>query len=183
MRGRPTTRRGFLNGNRDRPPTQWIRSGQNDRGSYRPRIERTAQLLTWELTSIFSARLQPVGGVLPLQRAANGTRATHPGDDASCFCAASLLKAYLTKSVRIERRSGALAGIRFRASGLMPSRPGMRCTSGSRFGRQRASAKTRNLAWGLGGALVLTRIVLLAHWFSDVAGPRLGSVTERLISS
>jgi undecaprenyl-diphosphatase len=44
------------------------------------------------------------------------------------------------------------------------------------------SPKQRNLAWGLGGALVLTRIVLLAHWFSDVAaGLVLGSVTERLI--
>jgi hypothetical protein len=38
---------------------------------------------------------------------------------------------YLTRSVRIERRSGAIgAESRFRASGLMPSRPGMRYTSG-----------------------------------------------------
>ena len=43
-------------------------------------------------------------------------------------------------------------------------------------------AKHRNLAWGLGGALVLTRIVLLAHWLSDVAaGLVVGGVAERLL--
>ncbi len=43
-------------------------------------------------------------------------------------------------------------------------------------------AKQRNLAWGLGGALVLTRVVLLAHWASDVAaGLALGAITERLL--
>jgi undecaprenyl-diphosphatase len=43
-------------------------------------------------------------------------------------------------------------------------------------------AKPRNLVWGVGAALVLTRIVLLAHWASDVAaGLALGAVTERLL--
>jgi PAP2 superfamily len=43
-------------------------------------------------------------------------------------------------------------------------------------------AKPRNLIWGVGAALVLTRIVLLAHWASDVAaGLALGAVTERLL--
>lgn len=40
-------------------------------------------------------------------------------------------------------------------------------------------AKQRNLMWGVGAALVLTRIVLLAHWASDV-GLAVGTVTERL---
>jgi protease I len=40
-------------------------------------------------------------------------------------------------------------------------------TKSARIGRR--SGAQRNLAWGLSGALVLTRIVLLAHWFSDVA--------------
>jgi hypothetical protein len=40
----------------------------------------------------------------------------------------------------------------------------------------------RNLVWGVGAALVLTRIVLLAHWTSDVAvGLAVGAVTERLV--
>jgi membrane-associated phospholipid phosphatase len=40
----------------------------------------------------------------------------------------------------------------------------------------------RNLVWSLGAGLVLTRIVLLAHWASDVAaGLVLGGLTERLL--
>jgi undecaprenyl-diphosphatase len=43
-------------------------------------------------------------------------------------------------------------------------------------------AKQRNLIWGIGAALVLTRVVLLAHWASDVAaGLSVGAVTERLL--
>ena len=43
------------------------------------------------------------------------------------------------------------------------------------------SAK-RNLVWSLGAALVTTRVVLLAHWASDVAaGLLLGGLTERLL--
>jgi PAP2 superfamily protein len=39
----------------------------------------------------------------------------------------------------------------------------------------------RNMVWGVGTALVLTRIVLLAHWTSDVAaGLAVGAVIERL---
>jgi PAP2 superfamily len=38
----------------------------------------------------------------------------------------------------------------------------------------------RNLVWALGAGLVLTRIVLLAHWMSDVAaGLAIGVLTER----
>jgi hypothetical protein len=40
----------------------------------------------------------------------------------------------------------------------------------------------RNIVWSVGAALVLTRIVLLAHWMSDVAtGLAVGAVTERLL--
>jgi hypothetical protein len=40
----------------------------------------------------------------------------------------------------------------------------------------------RNVVWGVGAALVLTRIVLLAHWASDVAvGLAVGAATERLL--
>jgi hypothetical protein len=41
-------------------------------------------------------------------------------------------------------------------------------------------AKQRNLVWGVGAGLVLTRVVLLAHWASDVtAGLAIGAVLER----
>jgi PAP2 superfamily len=40
----------------------------------------------------------------------------------------------------------------------------------------------RNIVWSVGAALVLTRVVLLAHWASDVAvGLAVGAVTERLL--
>jgi undecaprenyl-diphosphatase len=40
----------------------------------------------------------------------------------------------------------------------------------------------RNLAWSAGAALAITRVVLLAHWASDVvAGLALGALTERLL--
>jgi undecaprenyl-diphosphatase len=44
--------------------------------------------------------------------------------------------------------------------------------------------KQRNVVWGIGAGLVLTRIVLLAHWASDVAvGLAIGALTERLLRS
>jgi membrane-associated phospholipid phosphatase len=40
----------------------------------------------------------------------------------------------------------------------------------------------RNLVWAIAGGLVLTRIVLLAHWVSDVAtGLAVGATLERVI--
>jgi undecaprenyl-diphosphatase len=40
----------------------------------------------------------------------------------------------------------------------------------------------RNAIWAVGGGLVLTRIVLLAHWSSDVvAGLAVGAALERLL--
>jgi undecaprenyl-diphosphatase len=43
-------------------------------------------------------------------------------------------------------------------------------------------SQQRNTLWAIGAGLVLTRVVLLAHWASDVAaGLLIGAVTERLI--
>jgi membrane-associated phospholipid phosphatase len=42
--------------------------------------------------------------------------------------------------------------------------------------------RQRNIAWGTGAGLVLTRIVLLAHWTSDVvAGLVIGATLERAL--
>jgi membrane-associated phospholipid phosphatase len=42
--------------------------------------------------------------------------------------------------------------------------------------------RQRNVVWSIGTGLVLTRIVLLAHWVSDVtAGLAVGACTERLL--
>jgi membrane-associated phospholipid phosphatase len=46
----------------------------------------------------------------------------------------------------------------------------------------RLPARQRNLVWAAGAGLVLTRVVLLAHWASDVvAGLAVGVLTERLL--
>jgi membrane-associated phospholipid phosphatase len=43
-------------------------------------------------------------------------------------------------------------------------------------------AKQRNLVWSVGAGLVLTRVVLLAHWASDVAvGLAIGALLERTL--
>jgi len=43
-------------------------------------------------------------------------------------------------------------------------------------------AKQRNVVWGVGAGLVLTRVVLLAHWASDVvAGLAIGAALERTL--
>ena len=43
-------------------------------------------------------------------------------------------------------------------------------------------ARQRNVIWGIGAGLVATRVVLLAHWASDVAaGLVAGAVTERIL--
>jgi undecaprenyl-diphosphatase len=42
--------------------------------------------------------------------------------------------------------------------------------------------RQRNAVWAVGGGLVLTRIVLLARWTSDVvAGLAIGAAVERLL--
>jgi undecaprenyl-diphosphatase len=46
----------------------------------------------------------------------------------------------------------------------------------------RLPARQRNLVWAVGTGLVLTRVILLAHWASDVvAGLAVGALTERLL--
>ena len=46
----------------------------------------------------------------------------------------------------------------------------------------RLPPRQRNLVWGLGAGLVATRVVLLAHWVSDVAvGLAVGVVLERAV--
>jgi hypothetical protein len=43
-------------------------------------------------------------------------------------------------------------------------------------------ARQRNAVWGIGLGLVLTRIILLAHWTSDVAvGLGVGALTEQIL--
>ena len=46
----------------------------------------------------------------------------------------------------------------------------------------RLPTSQRNVVWAAGAGLLLTRVVLLAHWASDVvAGLAVGALAERLL--
>jgi membrane-associated phospholipid phosphatase len=60
--------------------------------------------------------------------------------------------------------------------------PVMRSISGLASAASRLPASQRNLLWGVGAGLVATRVVLLAHWVSDVAaGLAVGVFLERAL--
>jgi len=66
-------------------------------------------------------------------------------------------------------------GLRFQAIGLMHI--GALASAASTL-----PAEQRNVVWSVGAGLVLTRVVLLAHWASDVAaGLAIGAVLERAL--
>jgi hypothetical protein len=67
------------------------------------------------------------------------------------------------------------------ASGSMPSPPDTPSMSGRWLPRP-ASFLPTSAIWAAGAGLVLTRVVMLAHWASDVAaGLASGALTERLL--
>jgi len=134
-----------------------------------PRIERTAQLLTWGADEHILCALAAGWWLFCRSK---GAAKRHASDHILVTTLIASALPHILKAVFDQERPdrttirGHWRGIPFsgkRLDALLPP-------------------KQRNLAWGLGGALVLTRIVLLAHWFSDVAaGLVLGGVTERLI--
>jgi membrane-associated phospholipid phosphatase len=96
---------------------------------------------------------------------------------------------HLLKSVFDQRRPdrltilGHLHGVPFsgKANDAFPSGHAMHVGALASAATALSPAK-RTIAWAFGAGLALTRIVLLAHWASDVvAGLALGAVTERLL--
>ena len=102
---------------------------------------------------------------------------------------ASLLLPHLLKTqfdqVRPDRRTvrGHLHGIPLSGKALdaFPSGHAVHVGALASAATELPSAK-RNLIWAIGAVLVSTRVVLLAHWASDVvAGLAIGAVLERLM--
>ena len=151
-----------------------------------PRIERTAQLLTWGADEHILCALA-AGWWLYCR--SKGAANRHASDHILVTTLVASALPHILKAVFDQERPdrttirGHWRGIPFSGKRLDAFPSGHAVHIGALASAASVlPPKQRNLAWGLGGALVLTRIVLLAHWFSDVAaGLVLGSVTERLI--
>jgi undecaprenyl-diphosphatase len=149
-------------------------------------IERTAEALTWGADEHLLIAAATIGWLLtrrseePLRRLS-----TH-----LLLCSLSsavlphILKVFIDQE-RPDRRtvSGHWRGVPFsgKSEDAFPSGHALH------VGALASAAtllppKTRNLVWATGALLVGTRVVLLAHWFTDVlAGLGLGVMVERLM--
>jgi membrane-associated phospholipid phosphatase len=148
------------------------------------RIERNAKLLTWGADEHVLVGLAAVGWLLT-------RRSSEPyrkfGDHLLVCSLSTALLPHLMKALINQERpdrltvEGHLRGVPFsgNADDAFPSGHALHIGA-------LASAATllptpwRNLIWTAGAALVATRVVLLAHWLTDViAGLGLGALLER----
>jgi undecaprenyl-diphosphatase len=148
--------------------------------------ERTAQLLTWGADEHILCGLA-AGWWLYSRDKAGADRRVADHILLTTIVASAL--PHLLKTIfdqeRPDRRTiqGHLRGVPFSGKRLdaFPSghavHIGALASAASEF-----PARQRNLVWSVGAGLVLTRVVLLAHWASDVAvGLLVGALTERLL--
>ena len=64
----------------------------------------------------------------------------------------------------------------------MPFRPAMPCMWARSRPPSPGPIRSAPIAWGIGGLIAATRIVLLAHWTTDVlAGLAMGALVERCL--
>jgi len=110
------------------PPTQLdIAVAKTIAAHTGPRIERTAQLLTWGADEHILCALAAGWWLFCRSK---GAPKRHASDHILVTTLVASALPHILKAV-FERRSEAIGAVsRFRASGLMPSRPGMRYTSG-----------------------------------------------------
>jgi undecaprenyl-diphosphatase len=151
-----------------------------------PRSEQAAQLLTWGadekvLLALATAWWLCCRGGSPRAR-------TDSHHLLVTTLAVSVIP-HLLKSVFDQRRpdrltvQGHLHGVPIsgKADDAFPSGHAMHVGALASAATVLPSAK-RNMVWAFGAGLLLTRVVLLAHWASDVvAGFALGALTERLL--
>ena len=152
----------------------------------RPEVEQTAKVLTWGADEHVICALA-AGWWLYCRHRSAQERAN--SDHILFTTVAVTLLPHLLKSIFDQKRPdrlmvrGHLHGAPFSGKPLDAFPSGHAIHVGAL-----ASAATvlppakRNLAWSIGAGLVLTRIVLLAHWTSDViAGLAIGAAVERLL--
>jgi undecaprenyl-diphosphatase len=149
-----------------------------------PETERVAEILTWGADEHVLCALA-IGWWFYSRNKGEGYRRTSDHLLLTTLAASAL--PHLLKTVIDQRRpdretvSGHCRGIPFsgKENDAFPSGHALHVGA-------LASAATvlpseqRNIVWGIGGTLVLTRILLLAHWVSDVVvGLAAGAVLER----
>jgi membrane-associated phospholipid phosphatase len=140
------------------------------------RIERVAKTLTWGADEHLLLAFAAVGWVLT--RSAPEPERRLGNHFLACSVTTAVLPHIMKLFIDQERPDrltikGHLRGIPLsgKAEDAFPSGHALHVG---------ALAKYRNVIWGAGTALVATRVILLAHWFTDVlAGLALGVGIER----
>jgi membrane-associated phospholipid phosphatase len=151
-----------------------------------PRTERVAELLTWGadekvLLALAAGWWLYCRGRSPLDRSNS--------DHILLTTLAVSVVPHLLKTIFDQRRPdrltvrGHLHGVPFSGKPLDAFPSGHAVHVGALASAATVLPRaTRNLVWAFGAGLALSRIVLLAHWASDVvAGLALGALTERLL--
>jgi len=152
----------------------------------RPEVEQVAKILTWGADEHVICALAAGWWLYCRHR---GARDRTDSNHILLTTAAVTLLPHLLKSIFDQKRPDRLM-VRGHLHGVpLSGKPFDAFPSGHAIHvGGLASAATvlppakRNLAWSIGVGLVLTRIVLLAHWTSDViAGLAIGAAMERLL--
>lgn len=149
-----------------------------------PGYEKAAELLSWGADEHLLMAL--AAGFWLYSRGA-GVRTRVAGNHLLLTTAVVTLLPHLLKDIfdqeRPDRRTlrGHLKGVPFSGKPLDAFPSGHAVHVGALVSAATELPSTeRNLVWGIGAGLVLTRIVLLAHWLSDVlAGLAIGALIER----
>jgi len=149
-------------------------------------IEKTAELLTWGADEHILCALA-VGWWLYSRRRSADQRQAADHILLTTFAASALphLLKNLFDQERPDRRTirGHWRGVPFSGRGEDAFPSGHAVHVGAlASAASRLPPRQRNLVWGLGAGLVVTRVVLLAHWVSDVvAGLAVGATLERAL--
>jgi hypothetical protein len=151
-----------------------------------PRTEQVAEFVTWGADEHILCAL--AAGWWLYSRGKN-TNARRTGNHLLLITLASSALPHLLKTVfnqeRPDRRTirGHLHGVPFSGNRLDAFPSGHAVHIGAlASAASTLPAGQRNFVWGVGAGLVLTRVVLLAHWASDVtAGLAIGALLERAL--
>lgn len=151
-----------------------------------PAVQQAAKVLTW------GADEKVIGAIAAgwwLCRRQRGARDRADSNHILLTTIAASLLPHLLKSIFDQKRPdrlmirGHLHGVPFSGNALdaFPSGHAIHIGALASAATELPPAR-RHLAWAVGGVLALTRVVLLAHWTSDViAGLAIGVALERLL--
>jgi membrane-associated phospholipid phosphatase len=150
------------------------------------RIERCAKVLTWGADEHVLLALAALGWIFT--RTASEPRRRFGDHVLACTLVTAVLPHIMKRLINQERPDrrtieGHLRGIPLsgKSDDAFPSGHAMH-VGALVSAATLLPTKLRNVAWALGTVLVTTRVVVLAHWFTDVlAGLALGASVERVI--